>query len=135
MKETSDSAKFKKPLNDNKKNYYVKTNPSTTNEEKSFSKEIENNSFTNQNNANKIFQKAKPPIYNMKTNNPEKTVVLKNILPNPFMKKIQILPECNQILEKSRHSRQMSVHVPCFSRPYYSPFNRNNINNFNYIKY
>lgn len=134
MKEALSSPSNKKSSNDNKKNYYVKTNPSNI-EEKSFSKELESNSLTNQNNTNKIFQKTKQPICNMKINNPEKTFILKNILPNPFMKKIQVMPECNQILEKPRHSRQMSVHVPCFSRPYYSPFSRNNMNNFNYIKY
>lgn len=69
---------------------------------------------------------------------PEKNIVIKNIMPSPFAKKISLVQEKkNVFFEQPRHGRQFSYQNSCYTRPGYSPYQLNNgvINTFKYVKY
>lgn len=88
------------------------------------------------------FWKLSPQIQTIRGKTPEKNVIIKNIGPNAFLKKIPYITESKPpLMEKVRHGRQFSVHTPpCFARTSYSPnpyhLNTPNVvNNIKLVKY
>ena len=68
---------------------------------------------------------------------PEKNIVIKNIIPHhAFIQHNLIIADPTQVLDRSRHARQFSVHTPCYTKTNYSPYNLNGaiINNVKFVK-
>lgn len=119
------------------KNNYIKTNPSEIYEEqRSTLKSFEKNIFFQQN-ANNSYNRFvnRNTNFNAIVQNTEKPLILNTIQPNSFVRKIHVMPENPQILERSRHVRQMSLHVPSFKRQNVSPFAHNTFNNIKIVKF
>jgi len=69
---------------------------------------------------------------------PEKSILIKNIIPHhTYIQQIPMIGDPKQVLDRSRHARQFSVHNPCYTKPNHSPYNINCpiINNMKFVKY
>lgn len=119
------------------KNSYAKPNYSFTMERKEH-----HHSLIEKENTSQIqtFWKVSPQvqsIYQERAKTPEKTILIKNMVPNSFLKKIPYISETKQIFDNTRHARKYSVHTPCFARRTYSPYHLNTpvLNNVKLVKY